>query len=132
MMVRHPAFSPVVNRSQWLMYLTGSTSDPSTTPFPTYATSTSCRGEPYASLIPYLSLDAAASSTLSKDLPVSVAKNAEKLFKWSIGGTSLLIEWDDPTALQVLNNATDFSASSGKPPPSPKSSSTPHLSPPSN
>lgn len=95
--------------------LTGNTSVPSTTPFADYATSTSCLGEPYASLIPYLSLDAAPSSTLSEDLPVTVGRNTERLFKWAIGGTSLFIEWDNPTALQVLNNATDFGASSGKP-----------------
>lgn len=89
--------------------------DPDSTSVPTTTgytiTESDCSGEPYASIVPYLALDASATGTVSEDRQVNVAANAAGQYKWAIGNTSLLVAWDDPTALQILNDATTFVAS---------------------
>ncbi|KAK4632151.1 Laccase-2 [Fulvia fulva] len=72
-----------------------------------------CFGEVSSNLVPYFELDAGSSAALDENLAVSVGFNSEKLFKWYIGGTSMKIEWADPSALQVINNETSWADSSG-------------------
>ncbi|PPJ59303.1 hypothetical protein CBER1_04226 [Cercospora berteroae] len=72
-----------------------------------------CFGESSKKLVPYLSLDASTSAGTEDDLAVSVSRNSAKLFKWSIGGTSMDVEWSNPSALQILNNDTTWASSSG-------------------
>ncbi|KAK5113711.1 hypothetical protein LTR85_010728 [Meristemomyces frigidus] len=89
----------------------GSTSTPTTTGYT--ITENDCFGEPLASLVPFLEQDAGTSASVSNDLATTVAYNSDNLFKWYIGSTSFLVEWEDPTALQILNNAATYSNSSG-------------------
>lgn len=93
-----------------IVHYGSSTGTPTTSAY-TYSEN-DCSGEPLASLVPYVALDA-GSETLAEDLEVAVAKNSDNLFKWSIGGTSMYVDWQNPTALQVLNNETTYSSSSG-------------------
>ncbi|KAF2160971.1 multicopper oxidase [Zasmidium cellare ATCC 36951] len=72
-----------------------------------------CFGEPAESLVPSLQLDAGSSSALDENLDVTVAYNSDNLFKWYIGGTTMAVEWADPSALQIINNETDWTNSSG-------------------
>ncbi|CAK1359430.1 Laccase-2 [Cercospora beticola] len=72
-----------------------------------------CFGEKSKSLVPYLPLDASTAAAIQDDLAVSVSKNAAKLFKWYIGGTSMDVEWANPSALQIFNNDTNWASSSG-------------------
>lgn len=70
-----------------------------------------CAGEPAASLVPVLSLDATSSSSVSADDKVTAGLDAEHLFKWFLNGTSFLVEYQDPTALQLINGATTYNTS---------------------
>lgn len=44
---------------------------------------------------------------------VTVAKNTQNLFHWYLNSTSMQVAWENPTLLQVWNEATNFSSSSG-------------------
>lgn len=89
--------------------IVGSTSTPTTTGYT--ITENDCGGEALASLVPYLALDAGSSASVSSDVEATVAYNDTDVFKWYIGSTTFLVEWSDPTALQVLNNDTTFNTS---------------------
>lgn len=67
-----------------------------------------CAGESSDNIVPYLAISPGSSADSSDDLAVSVSTNSDKLFKWYVGGTTFLVDWSDPTAQQVLNNATTF------------------------
>ncbi|KAK4546388.1 hypothetical protein LTR36_002065 [Oleoguttula mirabilis] len=94
-----------------IIHYDGSSSTPTTTGYT--ITENSCFGESLESLVPFLELDASSSAAVSNDLASTVAFNDDNIFKWYIGSTSFLVEWDDPTALQILNNDTSFSNTSG-------------------
>lgn len=66
-----------------------------------------CAGEPSDNIVPHLAVSPGSSADSSDDLAVTVGKSSN-LFKWYVGGTTFLVDWSDPTAQQVLNNATTF------------------------
>jgi len=45
---------------------------------------------------------------VTEDGAVTVGYNDDDLFKWYIGSITFLVDWRDPTALQILNNDTSF------------------------
>ncbi|KAA8576748.1 hypothetical protein EYC84_006813 [Monilinia fructicola] len=71
------------------------TADPTTTT--TVRTSTSCLDEPLTSLVPYVPINPIASSIIKTTLTTSGGA-------WLFNGTSLLLNWTDPTLLTILNN----------------------------
>jgi hypothetical protein len=44
---------------------------------------------------------------------VTVTKNRQNLFRWYLNSTGMQVAWEDPTLLQIQNDATNFSSSSG-------------------
>lgn len=73
-----------------------STADP--TSVNTVVASTSCGDEPLASTVPYLALDVGDISVVAdEDLSFSFGS----AFTWTINGTSLWLNWSDPTIEQV-------------------------------
>ncbi|KAM0724314.1 hypothetical protein Q7P37_000196 [Cladosporium fusiforme] len=95
-----------------MLHYGSSTDEPSTSAW-TYD-SNNCAGESASSIVPYVALDAESSADLTDDLSVTVGKNSDSLFKWYIGGTTFLSEWENPTAQQVLSDpdSTSFTNSS--------------------
>ena len=87
-----------------------STGTPSTTAYT--ITESDCGGEALASLVPYVAVDASSTADVSNDDEVVAAfGSATTTAKWYIGGTSLEVDWQDPTALMILNNDTTWSSS---------------------
>jgi FtsP/CotA-like multicopper oxidase with cupredoxin domain len=85
----------------------GSSTDTPSTSAVTYEES-NCAGESSSNIVPHLALSPGSSADSSDDLAVTVSKNSDNLFKWLVGGTTFMVDWADPTAQQVLNNATSF------------------------
>lgn len=75
--------------------------------------SNDCSGEPAASIVPYLSLDADSSADDTDDIAATVAYNSANLYKWYLGDSTFLVDYSDPTAAQVINGNTTFTNSSG-------------------
>jgi len=84
-------------------YDNSSTADPTTNN--TVTASTSCGDEPVASLVPHLALDVTNIATINTE---NLDFIIDQYFKWTINGSSLFLNWSDPTMLQVLNNQTVF------------------------
>lgn len=84
-----------------------SVSTPSTTG---YDYTDSCEDEDVTSLVPYLS-KSASSATWDVDEAASVGTNDDGYFRWYLNQTTMVVEWDDPTLLQVYNNVTTFNTS---------------------
>lgn len=87
-----------------------STSLPTTTG---YSYTDECLDESSSDLVPYLSKTVGA-ATVTATEPVSVITNADNFFRWTMNATSLLINWENPTLLQVYNDvaASSFSNTS--------------------
>jgi hypothetical protein len=62
-------------------------------------------------LVPYLP-QSASLLYYNASRPVTLGKNSENLFRWKMNGTSMQVEWDNPTLLQIWND-TSFTNSSG-------------------
>lgn len=92
------------NDIKGILHYGSSTSTPSTSAF-TYDDN-DCGGEDSSNIVPYLALDVEESADLTSDLAVTVGKNSGNLFKWYLGGTTFLVDWNDPTAKQILDNST--------------------------
>jgi FtsP/CotA-like multicopper oxidase with cupredoxin domain len=63
-------------------------------------------------LVPYLPQSASLPYYNASE-PVTLGTNSENLFRWKMNGTSKQVEWDNPTLLQIWNNDTSFTNSSG-------------------
>jgi FtsP/CotA-like multicopper oxidase with cupredoxin domain len=98
------------NDIKGILHYGSSTGTPSTSAF-TYDDN-DCGGEDASNIVPYLALDVESSADLTDDLAVTVSKNTANLFKWYIGGTTFLVEWNDPTAKQIMENSTTSFADS--------------------
>jgi len=49
----------------------------------------------------------------SDDEAVTVGFNSDKLFRWYMNSVSMEVEWDNPSLLQVYNNASNWTDTSG-------------------
>lgn len=87
-------------------YDSTSTSDPTSSAF-TYTDN--CDDEAMTDLVPYLSMDA-SSNTEEDDFAVTVGKS-NNLFKWYMEATTFVVEWADPTLLQIIDGNTTFETS---------------------
>lgn len=91
-----------------IVYYGDSTTTPSTT---AYTSPLSCEDEDVNNLVPIVS-KTVGTAFWDEEEPVTVGI-VNNLFFWYMNGTSMEVEWDDPTLLQVYNNETSFSDSSG-------------------
>ena len=90
-----------------IVYYGDSAGTPSTTG---YDYTDSCDDEDVADLVPYVSktVDSAA---VQDSETATVGKNSDNLFRWYLNSTTMVVDWADPTLLQVYNNATTFDTS---------------------
>lgn len=65
-----------------------------------------------SALVPSLSQSASLPYYNSSE-PVTLGTNSENLFRWKMNGTSMQVYWDNPTLLQIWNNDTSFTNTSG-------------------
>lgn len=91
------------------MYYGNTPSTPTTTE---YAYTDSCDDMDMSDLVPYLPQSASLPYYNASE-PVTLGENSENLFRWEMNGTSMQVEWDNPTLLQIWNNDTSFTNSSG-------------------
>lgn len=86
-----------------IRYNSTSTADPTTNS--TVVVSDSCGDEPYESLVPYLSLNVGSLSEATEEI-ASVNTTFQSYNKWTINNSSLLLDWAEPTLVQVLAGNT--------------------------
>jgi len=86
-----------------IRYDSTSISDPTTT---AYNMTDNCDDEDSTNLVPYLSRTVGDES-IEDDLPVTV-ELVNNLFKWYLNGTTMAVEWANPTLLQVYNDETNW------------------------
>ncbi|KAF4632898.1 hypothetical protein G7Y89_g5235 [Cudoniella acicularis] len=84
-----------------IRYNSNSTADPTSTS--TVTASTSCGDEPLASLVPYLALDVGNFSDSSVNDEVLNFEFPD-YFRWTLNGSTLYLNWSDPTTLRIFNN----------------------------
>lgn len=87
---------------------TGSESEPTTTGYT--ISESDCAGESSESLVPFLALNAVSSGDVFDEKDVEPATVAG-LTKWLVGNSSFLVQWGDPTALQLIHNVTTYNSS---------------------
>lgn len=59
-----------------------------------------------SNLVPYVSKTVGSSlSTTAETAGIAVV---DGLFKWTLNSTSMLVDWADPTLMQVMNEITEF------------------------
>ncbi|KAJ6089994.1 hypothetical protein N7467_005210 [Penicillium canescens] len=71
-----------------------------------------CLDEPASNLVPYVPKTVSAADW-SDMTDVTIGRNSANLFRWYLNSTTMQVFWEDPTLLQVFNNQTDYSESSG-------------------
>jgi hypothetical protein len=91
-----------------IRYDSTSTSDPTTT---AYTMTDDCDDEDYTNLVPYVS-KTVGNETIEDDLAVTIG-TVNNLFKWYLGGTTMAVEWADPTLLQIYNGESNWANQSG-------------------
>ncbi|KAI1100367.1 multicopper oxidase [Jackrogersella minutella] len=81
--------------------------DTSSTPTTTgYDYTDSCDDET-ANIVPYISKTAGTSTSVTAE-EAGIAVTTAGLFKWTLNSTSMLVDWENPTILQVLDEVTEF------------------------
>ncbi|GAB1317478.1 laccase, multicopper oxidase, benzenediol:oxygen oxidorectuctase [Madurella fahalii] len=86
-----------------LRYDASSTADPTSNS--TVTPTTSCFGEPLASAVPHLSLDVTNMAGVTHE---DLNFDFDEYFKWTINTSSLLLDWSNPTMLQIFNGESIF------------------------
>ncbi|RDW92183.1 hypothetical protein BP5796_01577 [Coleophoma crateriformis] len=89
-----------------LMYDETDTTEPTTS---AYDYDDNCDDEAMTDLVPYYAMDAGSEST-EDDFAVTVGYSSN-VFRWYMAGTTFVVEWDDPTLLQIWNNYSDWNTS---------------------
>lgn len=84
-------------------YGNGSTATPTTTSAVT--TSATCNDEPFTSLVPHIALDV---GTVTQTATESLNFKFDTYFKWTLNGSSLLLDWATPTLDRVILGNTTF------------------------
>ncbi|KAF2656371.1 multicopper oxidase [Lophiostoma macrostomum CBS 122681] len=89
-----------------IIYYGDSPSTPETTG---YDYTDSCDDET-SNIVPYISKTVGDSS--ETDLETArVAFNSDNLFRWYLNSTTMVVEWEDPTLLQILDGNTTYATS---------------------
>lgn len=84
-------------------YDSSSTADP--TSVSTVVQSSACGDEPLASIVPYLSLDV---GDIAIEADEDLSFNFGSAFTWTINGSSLWLNWSNPTVEQVMHGEQIF------------------------
>jgi FtsP/CotA-like multicopper oxidase with cupredoxin domain len=87
-------------------YVGSPTADPTTQAL---AMPDDCDDEPMSSLVPALSLNPGTFS-LQRSASTSLSLT-DSYFRWEIGPQPMQVEWNDPSLLQIYNNATHWNTS---------------------
>ncbi|EKG17545.1 Multicopper oxidase type 1 [Macrophomina phaseolina MS6] len=91
-----------------IIHYGSSTGTPETT---AYDYTDACVDEDSSDLVPYVSKTATSGTSLAE--AVSVGYNSDNLFRWYMNETSMEVEWENPTLLQVYNDNLTFTDTSG-------------------
>lgn len=87
-----------------IRYDNTSTADPTTVSTVTKALT--CGDEAFSDLVPWLPLDVGAWNEVALQ---SVGTTiGPEWFQWTLNGSSLELDWENPTILQIINNVTEF------------------------
>ncbi len=89
------------------MYDSTNTTEPETL---AYSYTNSCDDEDMSDLAPYLALDTSTDAT-EDDFAIAIGKS-DNVFKWFMAATTFVMEWADPTLLQIYEDDTNFTTSS--------------------
>ncbi|KAF7856337.1 hypothetical protein EAF04_009865 [Stromatinia cepivora] len=92
------------NNIKGILHYGSSTGLPTTTG---YNFTDECIDESPSSLIPFVPKTVSASS-INAEEAVTIAQNANKLFRWYLNNSTFLTEWEDPTVLMVEKGITTF------------------------
>jgi hypothetical protein len=84
-------------------------SSPSTPTTSAYDYEDSCDDETN-NLVPYISKEV-STATSTKSETASVGFNSDSLFRWYLNSTTMVVDWQEPTLLQILNGNTTFETS---------------------
>ncbi|KAJ4421842.1 laccase, multicopper oxidase, benzenediol:oxygen oxidorectuctase [Gnomoniopsis sp. IMI 355080] len=85
-------------------YDSSSSADPTTVS--TVTKTESCGDEPLTNLVPHLSLDVGTINEIASQ-SMSFATGGE-WFQWTLNGSSLEIDWENPTLTRMMNGETEF------------------------
>ncbi|KAK4498856.1 hypothetical protein PRZ48_009366 [Zasmidium cellare] len=87
-----------------------STGTPMTSPWTSDNSFLACQDPPLASLVPVVEKDAGASVvTAERNVTIGLAPGTN-VFKWYLNNITFFSEWEDPTALQILNEDHTYEA----------------------
>jgi hypothetical protein len=75
-------------------------------------TTTGCTDES-GSLSPVLSKSVSQDFTYYENETVTLGANSAGLFVWQLNDVSMLVDWENPTLLQIYDNDTDWSSTEG-------------------
>lgn len=84
-----------VSNIKGIVHYEGSTETPTTMG---YSYTDECVDEPHASLVPHVK-KTVGPSTISERQTVTAAKNSDGLFRWTVNGTPMNVEWGNPVSL---------------------------------
>lgn len=90
-----------------IVYYGSSAGTPTTTG---YSYTDSCEDEDASNLVPYVSKSVSSGTTTVGEV-VTLGKNSNNLFKWYLNSTTMVVDWEDPSLLQVYNGVTTFNTS---------------------
>ncbi|CAE7032522.1 hypothetical protein CFE70_004627 [Pyrenophora teres f. teres 0-1] len=62
-------------------------------------------------IVPFNPKTVGANPSLTANEPVSVGLNPDKLFRWTLNSTSMVVQWDDPTLMQIMSGNKSFEQS---------------------
>lgn len=85
-----------------------STAEPTTTG---YDYTNECVDEALTNLVPWVAKNAASGTSLLE--AVTLGQNADNLNRWYMNSTSMVVEWSNPSLMQVWENDTEFTDTSG-------------------
>lgn len=89
-----------------IVYYGSSASTPTTTG---YSYTDACEDEDSSNLVPYIS-KTVSSAFWDKSETVSLGTSSG-LFRWELNSSTLEIEWNSPTLMQIIDGATSFNTS---------------------
>ncbi|KAJ4365344.1 hypothetical protein N0V83_008965 [Neocucurbitaria cava] len=93
-----------------IVYYGSSTSTPSTSAYGTEDGYEDGCDDETDNLVPYIS-KTAGSDTTNMVEDATVGFNDDNVFRWYLNSTTMIVEWSDPTLLQVINNDTTYATS---------------------
>jgi FtsP/CotA-like multicopper oxidase with cupredoxin domain len=94
------------NDIRGIIYYGDSQTEPTTS---AYDFDDACYDE--TNIVPYLSKTVGSTAAITADEPASVMINNDNLFRWTLNSTSMLVYWDDPTLMQIMDGETEYEKS---------------------